>query len=393
MRTIAVFGATGSIGSSALDVIARHPDRYRASVLSANDDVAGLTALCMRFRPDIAIIANPSHYSGLQAALARAGLDTQVLAGADALADVAASEVCDTVVAAILGAAGLRSTLAAAHAGKRILLANKEAIVVAGALLMQAVAASGAELMPVDSEHNAIYQCLPQPAIGGAGSPAIRRIVLTASGGPFRGWNRAQLESVTPDEACAHPNWRMGRKISVDSATLMNKGLELIEARWLFDVKPANIDVLVHPQSIVHSLVDYVDGSTLAQLGNPDMRTALAFGLAWPERIESGVPGLDLVAAGRLDFEPPDLDAFPCLRLAREALCAGPVATTVLNAANEVAVSAFLQGQLGFLKIPAVLESVLERVQDQPATDLPALLDLDARARREAAQCMTHFKA
>ena len=393
MRNIAILGATGSIGGSALDVIARHPGRFRASVLSANDDVAGLLGLCERFQPDVAIIADAAHYGALRDGLAQAGLRTRALAGADALADAAGSDACDTVVAAIVGAAGLASTLAAARAGKRILLANKEAIVVAGALLMQTAAASGAQLLPVDSEHNAIYQCLPTPAIGGAARPAVRRIVLTASGGPFRGWSRAQLDQVTPEQACSHPNWRMGRKISVDSATLMNKGLEVIEARWLFDAAPDAIEVVVHPQSIVHSLVDYVDGSTLAQLGNPDMRTALAFGLAWPERIEAGVARLDLAAVGRLDFERPDENAFPCLRLAREALRAGPVATTVLNAANEVAVSAFLQGRLRFLGIAALLESALARVHDGDAADLPALLDLDARARREAAQLLTEFEA
>ena len=388
VRQIAVLGATGSIGSSTLDVIARHPARFRASVLSAHDNVEELVALCLRFRPDIAIIANEAHYATLRDGLADAGLDTRAMAGAQALADVAGSDACDTVVAAIVGAAGLGSTLAAAKAGKRILLANKEAIVVAGALLMQAVAESGAQLLPVDSEHNAIYQCLPCPAgetaIGAAARPGVRRIVLTASGGPFRGWSRAQLEGITPEQACAHPNWRMGRKISVDSATLMNKGLEVIEAHWLFDAAPETIDVVVHPQSIVHSLVDYVDGSTLAQLGNPDMRTALAYGLAWPERIEAGVPALDLAAIGRLDFQPPDESAFPCLRLARQALIAGPAATTVLNAANEVAVSAFLQGRLRFLGIPAVLESTLAQLQERGHGDLAFLLDLDARARRLA---------
>lgn len=393
MRNIAILGATGSIGGNALDVIARHPERFRASVLSANDDVAGLVGLCERFQPDVAVIADAAHYGALRDGLAQIGLPTHALAGADALSDVAGSDACDTVVAAIVGAAGLASTLAAARAGKRILLANKEAIVVAGALLMQTAAASGAQLLPVDSEHNAIYQCLPTPAIGAAARPAVRRIVLTASGGPFRGWSRAQLDQVTPDQACSHPNWRMGRKISVDSATLMNKGLEVIEARWLFDAAPDAIEVVVHPQSIVHSLVDYVDGSTLAQLGNPDMRTALAFGLAWPERIEAGVARLDLAAVGRLDFERPDEIAFPCLRLAREALHAGPVATTVLNAANEVAVSAFLQGRLRFLGIAAVLESTLSRVHDGDAADLPELLELDARARREAAQLVTDFEA
>ncbi len=384
MRRIAVLGATGSIGASALDVVARHPGRFRASVLSANEDVDGLVALCARFRPDIAIVAGDAHYAALRQGLAQAGLATRAMAGAQALAEVAGSDACDTVVAAIVGAAGLGSTLAAAQAGKRILLANKESIVVAGALLMRAVAESGAELLPVDSEHNAIYQCLPSPAMGAAARPGVRRIVLTASGGPFRGWSRERLESVTPEQACAHPNWRMGRKISVDSATLMNKGLEVIEARWLFDAAPEAIDVVVHSQSIVHSLVDYVDGSTLAQLGNPDMRTALAYGLAWPERIDAGVPPLDLAAIGRLDFQPPDEAAFPCLRLARQALREGPAATTVLNAANEVAVSAFLQGRLRFLGIPAVLESALARLHDCRAGDLSSLLDLDARARRLA---------
>ncbi len=386
MRQVAVLGATGSIGTSALDVIARHPARFRASVLTAHEDVDGLLALCVRFQPDIALIANEAHYIRLRDGLARAGLATRAMAGAQVLADVAGSDACDTVVAAIVGAAGLSSTLAAARAGKRILLANKESIVVAGALLMREVARSGAELLPVDSEHNAIYQCLPPPSIGAAARPGVRRIVLTASGGPFRGWSRERLEHVTPEQACAHPNWRMGRKISVDSATLMNKGLEVIEARWLFDAAPEAIGVVVHPQSIVHSLVDYVDGSTLAQLGNPDMRTALAYGLAWPERIEAGVPPLDLAAIGRLEFQPPDERAFPCLRLARQALCDGPAATTVLNAANEVAVSAFLQGRLRFLGIPAVLESTLAQLHDGCADDLPSLLDLDARARRVAGE-------
>ncbi len=393
MRTIAVLGATGSIGASALDVIARHPERFRASVLSANRDVAGLIAQCLRFRPDLAVIADPSGYAALRDGLATAGLATQALAGAEALAEVAGSTACDTVVAAIVGAAGLASTLAAARAGKRILLANKESIVVAGALLMQAAAESGAQLLPVDSEHNAIFQCLPVPAIGAAARPGVRRIVLTASGGPFRGWTRGQLEHVTAEQACAHPNWRMGRKISVDSATLMNKGLEVIEARWLFDAAPAAIEVVLHPQSIVHSLVEYIDGSTLAQLGNPDMRTALAFGLAWPERIEAGVAGLDLVAVGRLDFQSPDEDTFPCLRLARAALCEGPAATTVLNAANEVAVSAFLQGRLGFLGIPALLESILAHLHERRAEDLDTLLDLDARARHAAAHWLTRCEA
>ncbi len=392
MKAIAVFGATGSIGHSALDVIARHPDKFRACALSAHQDVTKLVELCRRFQPDIAIIADSTRFQALREALSGAGLTTQALAGAQALVDVAESDVCDTVVAAIVGAAGLASVLAAARAGKRILLANKESIVVAGALLMAAVAESGAELLPVDSEHNAIFQCLPSPAIGAARRPAIRRLVLTASGGPFRGWSREHLARVTPEQACAHPKWRMGRKISVDSATLMNKGLEVIEAHWLFDAAPDAIDVLVHPQSIVHSLVDYADGSTLAQLGNPDMRSALAFGLAWPERIEAGTDSLDLSQIGRLDFEAPDEITFPCLRLAREALRSGPRATTVLNAANEVAVSAFLQGQLGFLDIPALLESTLARVHEGQTDTLSALLTLDQVARREASAQLKMFE-
>lgn len=384
MRQVAVLGATGSIGGNTLDVIARHPQRFRASVLSANEDVDGLVALCRRFRPDAAVIAREDRYRALCDALAEASPATRPMAGAAALAEVAASDLCDTVVAAIVGAAGLHSTLAAAHASKRILLANKESIVVGGALLMEAVRASGTLLLPIDSEHNALYQCLPAPAIGSATRPEVRRLVLTASGGPFRGWSRERLASVTPEQACAHPNWRMGRKISVDSATLMNKGLEVIEAHWLFDAPPDRIQVVVHPQSIVHSLVQYSDGSTLAQLGNPDMRTALAYGLAWPERIEAGVSDLDLAAVARLDFQPPDEAAFPCLRLARAALCEGPAATTILNAANEVAVSAFLQGRLRFLGIAALLESTLARLHEREAKDVPALMDIDARARRTA---------
>ncbi len=383
-RKIAVLGATGSIGASALDVIARHPERFSASVLSANGNVEALLELCLRFRPDTAVIADASRHAQLREGLRAAGLHTRAEAGAEALAQVAASDACDTVVAAIVGAAGLPSTLAAARAGKRILLANKESIVVAGELLMRAVAKSGAQLLPIDSEHNAIFQCLPAPGIGAAAKPGVRRIVLTASGGPFRGWPRERLATVTPEQACAHPKWRMGRKISVDSATLMNKGLEVIEARWLFDAAPERIEVAVHPQSLVHSLVEYVDGSTLAQLGQPDMRTALAYGLAFPERIDAGVPPLDLFAAARLDFEPPDETAFPCLALARAALQSGPAATTALNAANEMAVSAFLQRRIAFLDIPALIESVLARCSGETADELDALLELDASARRLA---------
>ncbi len=386
MRRVAVLGATGSIGSSALDVIARHPARFRASVLSANGKVDELIALCRRFEPQAAAIADESKFVALRDGLRDAGLATQAHAGADAITQLAGSALCDTVIAAIVGAAGLPSTLAAARAGKRLLLANKEAIVVAGALLMREVERSGAELIPVDSEHNAIFQCLPAPALHAAARPGVRRILLTASGGPFRGWSRERLAGVTPAQACAHPNWSMGRKISVDSATLMNKGLEVIEAHWLFSAPAERIEVVVHPQSIIHSLVDYDDGSVLAQLGNPDMRTALAHALAWPDRIEAGVAPLDLTRLARLDFEPPDHAAFPCLGLAFRALRDGPAASTVLNAANEIAVSGFLQGQLGFLTIPDVLADTMDRYSTVHSESLDDLLALDAAARRTAGE-------
>jgi len=379
-RNIAVFGATGSIGASALDVIARHPDRLRATVLAAGSKVDALLALCRTHRPLHAVIADATQFDALRTGLRDAGLDTQPHAGEQALEDLAASAHCDTVVAAIVGAAGLPSTLAAAKAGKRLLLANKESLVLAGELLMQAAHDSGAVIVPIDSEHNAIFQCLPD-AHAHAG---LKRIVLTASGGPFRGRHRAELGSVTPEQAIAHPKWSMGPKISVDSATLMNKGLEVIEAHHLFGAPRESIDVLVHPQSLVHSLVEFVDGSTLAQLGLPDMRTALAVGFAWPQRIASGVQGLDLLQHGRLDFEAPDLDAFPCLRLAFEALQAGGTAPAMLNAANEVAVSAFLQRRIAFLSIPALVEATLDALPATAANSLDILREADAAARRHA---------
>lgn len=378
MRNVAVLGATGSIGASALDVIARHPDRLRATVLAAGRNVEALVALCAAHRPIHAVIADPAGLPALQAGLRAAGLATQAHAGDDVLDALVASDACDTVVAAIVGAAGLPSTLAAARAGKRILLANKESLVLAGELLMQAAHAAGATIVPVDSEHNAIFQCLPD-AHAHAG---LRRIVLTASGGPFRGRRRVELATVTPEQAVAHPKWSMGPKISVDSATLMNKGLEVIEAHHLFGVDGDRIGVWVHPQSLVHSFVEFVDGSTLAQLGLPDMRTALAVGFGWPERISSGVSGLDLLTqGGRLDFEAPDLDAFPCLRLAFEALATGGTAPAILNAANEVAVSAFLQRQLGFLAISALVEETLAALPATPATSLEMLREADRQAR------------
>jgi 1-deoxy-D-xylulose-5-phosphate reductoisomerase len=379
-RRVAVFGATGSIGASALDVIARHPDRYRASVLAAGRQVEALVALCVQHRPDDAVIADDTLFAALRDGLRDAGLPTRAHAGAAALDQLAASAECDTLVAAIVGAAGLSSTLAAATAGKRILLANKESLVLAGELLMRQAAAAGAEIIPIDSEHSAIFQCLRSrdASLEGAG---VRRILLTASGGPFRGRSRAELGQVTPAQAVAHPKWSMGPKISVDSATLMNKGLEVIEAHHLFGVPGERIEVLVHPQSLVHSLVEFVDGSTLAQMGLPDMRTTLAVGLGWPQRIESGVGGLDLLTQGRLDFEAPDNDAFPCLGLAWQAMAAGGTAPAILNAANEVAVSAFLQGKVAFLAIPALVANALSTLSVESADTLAVLLAADQRAR------------
>jgi 1-deoxy-D-xylulose-5-phosphate reductoisomerase len=383
MKNIAVLGATGSIGGSTLDVIARHPQRFRASVLSAHRQVEALVQACVQHRPDLAVIADASLEAELARRLAAAGVRCDVASGDDAITAAASGNLCDAVVAAIVGAAGLASTLAAARAGKDLLLANKESIVMAGPLLLAAVAAGGGALIPVDSEHNAIFQCLPggRPDLARSG---VRRLILTASGGPFRGRSRAELADVTPDQACKHPKWVMGRKISVDSATLMNKGLEVIEAHHLFDAAADAIDVVVHPQSLVHSMVEYVDGSVLAQLGNPDMRTAIAHALAWPERVESGVAPLDLASCAPLQFEPPDLATFRCLALAFQALRAGGDAPAVLNAANEIAVEAFLAGSLPFLSIADVVESVLAELPGQAVVDIQTLLERDRAARDSA---------
>ena len=383
IKNVAVLGATGSIGGNTLDVIARHPQRFRASVLTAHRQVEALVALCVRHRPALAVIADPALEGELARRLAAVGVRCDVASGPAAIAAAAASSLCDTVVAAIVGAAGLASTLAAARAGKRLLLANKESIVMAGPLLLEAVAAGGGALIPVDSEHNALFQCLPggRPPLQRSG---VRRLILTASGGPFRGQTRAQLAHVTPAQACKHPNWVMGRKISVDSATLMNKGLEVIEAHHLFAAPAEAIEVLVHPQSLVHSLVEYVDGSVLAQLGNPDMRTAIAHALAWPERVEAGVAPLDLAACAPLAFEPPDLATFRCLALAFQALRAGGDAPAVLNAANEIAVEAFLAGALPFLSIADVVESVLAELPGQAVVDIATLEERDRTAREAA---------
>jgi len=384
VRGIAILGSTGSIGLSTLDVVRRHPDRFRVVALAARANGERLLEQCLEFRPAVAALADAGAARRLAAGLARHGSTTRVLAGEAGLAEVASLESVEQVMAAIVGAAGLKPTLAAAAAGKRVLLANKESLVCAGRLLMDTVSRAGAELVPIDSEHNAVFQCLPQPAVAGQRPPGVRRILLTASGGPLRRCPAADLESVTPAQAVAHPNWSMGRKISVDSATLMNKGLELIEACWLFGLGPDSVDVVVHPQSVIHSLVEYTDGSVLAQLGNPDMRTPIAHAMGWPDRIDSGVKSLDLLAVARLDFEAPDCERFPCLRLAREAAEAGGTAPAVLNAANEVAVAAFLDERLNFTGIARVIDSVLNQHEVRPVTELADALAADGWARQAA---------
>ena len=380
-QRITVLGATGSIGLSTLDVIARHPDRYQVFALSGYSRIDELLALCVRHRPTFAVVPNAEAAARLRESLVAAGCATEVLEGEAGLCQVASASEVDAVMAAIVGAAGLRPTLAAVEAGKKVLLANKEALVMSGALFMEAVRRSGAVLLPIDSEHNAIFQCMPGDYARGLNAVGVRRILLTASGGPFRETPVEALLDVTPEQACAHPNWSMGRKISVDSASMMNKGLELIEACWLFDAAPAKVEVVVHPQSVIHSLVDYVDGSVLAQLGNPDMRTPIANALAWPERIDSGVAPLDLFGIARLDFQAPDEQRFPCLRLARQAAEAGNSAPAVLNAANEVAVEAFLQRRIRFPEIAGMIEQVLDQEPVVPLPSLDAVFAADQRAR------------
>nr|WP_312570848.1 1-deoxy-D-xylulose-5-phosphate reductoisomerase [Stutzerimonas balearica] len=381
---VTVLGATGSIGLSTLDVIARHPERYSVFALTAFSRVAELKALCLRHRPRFAVLADEALARVLQADLHAAGLATRVLVGCGGLCEVAAHPEVDVVMAAIVGAAGLRPTLSAVQSGKRVLLANKEALVMSGALFMQALQQSEAVLLPIDSEHNAIFQCLPTDYSRGMAAVGVRRILLTASGGPFRKMPAEALVDVTPEQACAHPNWSMGRKISVDSASMMNKGLELIEACWLFNARPSQVEVVVHPQSVIHSMVDYVDGSVLAQLGNPDMRTPIAHALAWPERIDSGVSALDLLRIGLLEFQAPDDARFPCLRLAREAAEAGGTAPAMLNAANEVAVEAFLGRRIRFTEIASIIADVLEQEAVGAAGCLDDVLMADQQARRLA---------
>jgi 1-deoxy-D-xylulose-5-phosphate reductoisomerase len=383
-QRLVVLGASGSIGVSTLDVVARHPERFEVLALSAHNQVDKLFEQCLKFQPRFAVVAEPNAAETLERRLQAAGIGTQVRAGVAALETIASLPEADVVMAAIVGAAGLGPTLAAVKAGKKVLLANKEALVLAGAVFMAEVRRSGAILLPIDSEHNAIFQSLPHDYSCNFELSGVRRIMLTASGGPFRQTPLLELEHVTPDQACAHPNWVMGRKISVDSATMMNKGLEVIEAHWLFGAPRSCIEVVIHPQSVIHSMVEYADGSVIAQLGNPDMRTPIAHALAYPERIEAGVEPLDLFKVGTLDFERPDFGRFPCLRLAYEALERGGNAPAVLNAANEVAVAAFLAGDLAFTRIPAVIEAALSDVPQGAVTSLQDVLAADAAGRAAA---------
>lgn len=381
---ITVLGSTGSIGVSTLDVLARHPERFRVVALTAHSQVDKLFQQCCQFEPEYAVLLDADATDDLQRRVTAAGLATQVKHGVEALEQVSSLPQVDSVMAAIVGAAGLRPALAAARAGKRILLANKETLVMSGRIFMDAVRESGSQLLPIDSEHNAIFQSLPRDFGRGLDQVGVTRILLTASGGPFRTKPLSALEKVTPEEACAHPNWSMGRKISVDSASMMNKGLEVIEAHWLFDAPAERIQVVVHPQSVIHSMVEYADGSVLAQLGNPDMRTPIAFALGFPERIAAGVTPLDLFQIGRLDFEEPDMERFRCLDLAYQALRRGGTAPTILNAANEVAVAAFLEQKLAFLGIPVLIEQVLEQMPVLPVNCLEDVQTADIEARRLA---------
>ena len=388
IQTITVLGSTGTIGMNTLDVIARHPDRFRVVALTANRQVGRLFEQCQRFHPDYAVMLDADCAEELRGKIKQSALDVEVLSGIEALEWVASLPQVDSVMAAIVGSAGLRPSLAAAKAGKRILLANKETLVMSGSIFMDAVRQNNASLLPIDSEHNAIYQSLPSDFSSNLEVSGVKRILLTASGGPFRTVPLTDLDNVTPQQACTHPNWVMGRKISVDSATMMNKGLEVIEAHWLFNADADKIQVVIHPQSVIHSMVEYVDGSVLAQLGNPDMRTPIAYALGFPERIDAGVSSLDLFKIGRLDFEAPDTVRFPCLDLAYQALRQGGTAPAILNAANEVAVDAFLEYRLPFKAIPAMIAGVLESDASIPVGRLEDVLEADAKARESAREWM-----
>lgn len=383
-RQVCILGSTGSIGESTLDVVSRHPERFVVRSLSCGSRWEELLTQCRRWRPVYAAVSDVAGADRLRTALRAEGLATEVLAGEAGLEQIAADPGADTVMAAIVGAAGLAPTVAAARAGKRLLLANKESLVMAGAFFMSAVREGGAELLPIDSEHNAIFQCLPGGYRTGTAPAAVQRLLLTASGGPFRQAPLESLDAVTPEQAVAHPNWVMGRKISVDSATMMNKGLEMIEACWLFGMPVEKIEVLIHPQSVIHSMVEYVDGSVLAQLGSPDMRVPIACAMAWPDRIASGAPVLDLVASANLAFEAPDLRRFPCLRLAMQAAAAGGSVPVALNAANEIAVAAFLDRRIPYMSIPGVIQRVLDAHAPAEPESLEHVKAIDAEARRVA---------
>ncbi len=397
MRHICILGSTGSIGVNTLDVIRKHPDLFTVRALTAHSNVDLLAKQCLEFKPDLAVVGSVLAAQQLEEKLAGATLKIQVLYGSESLITASTLDQVDTVMAAIVGAAGLLPTIEAAKEGKRILLANKESLVMSGDLFMQAVKAGQAELLPIDSEHNAIYQSLPDAntSNGGArgiyGQHGVKEILLTASGGPFRNKSRTELEAVTPDQACAHPNWVMGRKISVDSATMMNKGLEVIEAHYLFGIASSNIKVVIHPQSVIHSMVRYVDGSVIAQLGQPDMRTPIAYGLAWPHRIDSGVKELDFLTMKNLSFEEANLEQFPCIKLAYQALDAGGIMPCVLNAANEIAVQGFLNGTNQFLQISEIVENVLNQMEPIKADSLETILSADAKARNLAQQVIRGF--
>lgn len=383
-QSVTILGATGTIGTQTLDVIAQHSDRFSVFALSANDNVKSLFDLCMKHAPKYAVMLQEAASDELRYKLKTTGSDTIVLQGVDALNKIAAHEQVDIVMAAIVGAAGLQPAMAAAKAGKRILLANKETLVLAGNLFMQAVIEGGATLLPIDSEHNAIFQVMPQQRSRQLSDMGVRRVLLTASGGPFRNASLQELNTVTRAQALNHPNWVMGPKITIDSATMMNKGLEVIEAHWLFNALPKQIDVIVHPQSIIHSMVEYIDGSVLAQLGNPDMRTPIAYGLGYPTRLASGVSSLDLLKIARLDFCAPDLERFPCLRIAYDALNIGGTAPAILNAANEVAVKAFLAEKIGFMNIPQIIETVLSSAKIEQVESIHQLEIIDEQARKDA---------
>ena len=393
MIGITILGSTGSIGVNTLDVISQHSDKYQVIALTANKGVERLAEQCKQWHPTYAVMADADSAEQLRANLKSNAGDVEVLAGDIGLQQVASHKDTDYVMAAIVGAAGLLPTLAAAKAGKRVLLANKESLVISGQIFMDTVRENGAELLPIDSEHNAIFQCMPDNFTEGLSFTGVERILLTASGGPFRTKALSELHQVTPDQACAHPNWVMGRKISVDSATMMNKGLELIEACWLFNTTAEHIQVVLHPQSVIHSLVQYADGSVLAQLGNPDMRTPIAYGLAWPERMKSGVASLDLFDIARLDFEAPDLERFPCLRLASEAMCRGGTATAILNAANEIAVAEFLAGNVRYTDIPRIVELTLTNTSVVEVASLEGVLTADRDARQFATAAVQELAA